>query len=468
MISAKLKKDLFYLSLLSSLLLRSSEGNNVNCPIKPQSSAQHPPLVIGHRGASFNLPEHTLAGYRLALEMGADYIEPDLVPTKDKHLVAVHNIDLNITTNIAKVFPDRFRIITEKSGSNKTGYFVQDFTLSEVRQLRVEQRVKDTPARSRFFDGLFPVPTLVEIIDLLAEWTYNAMPVLGRNPDMARPGLYIELKSPSLLLEDAEIKVEDLLIETIKAHPHSPDLFFNESRCASLKRGEYIVPPLVMQNFEYETLAHLRSVFEEDKDTFKNVIPPSILIVSHKMCQDPEPLWNEIRSVKLDGVAPEKSCLLEGKAGEGRDFMNTAFERNLAVHPWTERAEIEFVKDRFVDAASELSYLFCDLKVKGIFAENVDVAIRVVALGCEADKKIEEEEIVEEELQATLGTCGSKKAQEWLLGFLLVLSGFVAASIIFLLRAAKRQLKMSVPSNDGYDNSVDVGEINDENENEII
>mmetsp|Transcript_12149 Transcript_12149/g.26589 ORF Transcript_12149/g.26589 Transcript_12149/m.26589 type:complete len:178 (-) Transcript_12149:1735-2268(-) len=74
------------------------------------------PLVIGHRGSSYNLPEHTLASYRLALELGADYIEPDLVPTSDGVLVACHSIDLNITTNVAEVFPDRYRLDVSHSG----------------------------------------------------------------------------------------------------------------------------------------------------------------------------------------------------------------------------------------------------------------------------------------------------------------------------------------------------------------
>jgi glycerophosphoryl diester phosphodiesterase len=120
------------------------------------------PLVIAHRGASGHRPEHTLESYRLAIEMGADFIEPDLVSTKDGRLVARHEPDITQTTDVAQrpEFADRKRCVTI-DGVAHTGWFTVDFTLEELRTLRA---VQPRPYRSKEFDGMFAVPTLEEII----------------------------------------------------------------------------------------------------------------------------------------------------------------------------------------------------------------------------------------------------------------------------------------------------------------
>jgi glycerophosphoryl diester phosphodiesterase len=125
------------------------------------------PLVIAHRGASGHRPEHTLESYRLAIEMGADFIEPDLVATKDGRLVARHEPDITQTTDVAErpEFAGRRRSVTIDDVPH-TGWFTVDLTLEELRSLRA---VQPRPYRSKEFDGLFQVPTLEEIIALAKE-----------------------------------------------------------------------------------------------------------------------------------------------------------------------------------------------------------------------------------------------------------------------------------------------------------
>ena len=336
------------------------------------------------------MPEHTLAGYRLALELGADYIEPDLVPTKDGHLVAIHSVDLNITTNVDVVFPNRRRNDKHMpEGSKDSGYYVQDFTLEEIKQLRVKQRVEDTPARSRYFDGLFEVPTLVEIIDLLHEWNVNARPYVGldRQKIKGRAGLYAELKKPAFLKQDAGIDVADLLLAELKGNPTAREMFLDMHECAHLKADEYQVPPLVLQCFDRDTLAYLHEKFSTDQDlSYGSFPPPMVLLLSYKDCNN-EDMWYAIQRMNVAAVGPDKRCLLEtNEEGLGRDFVNSAKEHELGIHAWTERLETEFVDtDRFATAEEELRYLFCDLEIEGIFAENVDVAVRVSSIECDKD-----------------------------------------------------------------------------------
>jgi len=122
------------------------------------------PLVIGHRGTHGYLPAHTLEGYALAIELGADFIEPDLVSTKDGHLIARHEPNLIATTNVKDhpEFASRKRVAVI-DGAAEEGFFASDFTLAEIKRLRAVQDFADRPQQ---FNGKFEIPTLQEIIDL--------------------------------------------------------------------------------------------------------------------------------------------------------------------------------------------------------------------------------------------------------------------------------------------------------------
>ena len=122
-----------------------------------------PPIVIAHRGASGERPEHTIAAYRLAIAQGADFIEPDLVLTKDGVLVARHENEISETTNVADrpEFADR-KMTKTIDGSKVTGWFTEDFTLAELKTLRARERLPKL--RSTDYDGQFDIPTFEEIL----------------------------------------------------------------------------------------------------------------------------------------------------------------------------------------------------------------------------------------------------------------------------------------------------------------
>src|SRR6266508_2306730 len=122
------------------------------------------PLVLAHRGASGYRPEHTLAAYELAIEMGADFIEPDLVITRDGVLIARHEHEMSATTDVARR-PEfaGWKVTKRVAGKDVTGWFAEDFSLAEIKKLRARQWV---PTRSKAYDGRYEIPTLQEIIDL--------------------------------------------------------------------------------------------------------------------------------------------------------------------------------------------------------------------------------------------------------------------------------------------------------------
>ncbi|WP_269473276.1 glycerophosphodiester phosphodiesterase family protein [Kineobactrum salinum] len=153
------------------------------------------PIVIAHRGASGYLPEHTLAAKAMAHAMGADYIEQDVVLSSDGVPLVLHDIHLDTTTDVARRFPARAR--------DDGRYYAIDFSLEEIRQLRVHERRAGATAGEAAFPHRFPlgpgmmtVPTLAEEIDLIAGLDHSR----GR-----RTGLYIELKAPTSTVRRARI-----------------------------------------------------------------------------------------------------------------------------------------------------------------------------------------------------------------------------------------------------------------------
>ena len=171
------------------------------------------PIVIAHRGASAYRPEHTLAAYQLAIDMGADYIEPDLVSTKDRVLVARHENEISGTTDVATrpEFANRKRTKVI-DGTPLTGWFTEDFTLAELKTLRAIERIPDLRPANTAFNGLYQVPTLQEVIDL------------AQREDV---GIYPETKHPTYF-DSIGLSLEEPLVRTLRANrldkPHA-DVF---------------------------------------------------------------------------------------------------------------------------------------------------------------------------------------------------------------------------------------------------
>jgi glycerophosphoryl diester phosphodiesterase len=198
--------------------------------LAPLPAAAQDMLIIAHRGASAERPEHTLAAYERAIDQGADYIEPDLVATKDLVLVSRHENELSGTTDVAtrEEFEDRRR---EKTidGRLVAGWFAEDFTLAELRTLRAKERIPTLrPANARF-DGLYQVPTLADIVKL----------VRAREAETGRRiGLYPELKHPAFLLQSEGIDLVDLLLRDFRQLGITPQdpVFIQSFEIAPLQR----------------------------------------------------------------------------------------------------------------------------------------------------------------------------------------------------------------------------------------
>lgn len=352
----------------------AERSGNKQCGLTVPSSVTSRPnkVLIAHRGASFHLPEHTLVAYRLALELGADYIEPDLVATKDGKLVAYHSLDLNATTNVATVFPpDR---MSHSEFANRTGYWIYDFTLEDVQKLTVRQRLPE--ARSTVLDGHFKIPTLQEILVLLDTWNNDVLPQL--TSAKKRAGMYVEIKDPKWFAVDTQLKPADLFLTELKASPHTTSMF-NDTDCGSLKFDEYLTPPLVIQCFDGETLKYLSEQWTQNYGT--SPPPPMVLLGGFEDCLE-EDWWFHIGEWThfVHGVGPDKKCFAEETSA--KSIIERAREHELAVHVWTERPETTFVLDNFDNVEQEMDYLLCKVGVDGLFTEDIVGAAVLIAKGC--------------------------------------------------------------------------------------
>src|SRR5690349_1151594 len=173
-----------------------------------QSKRRHSTLVIGHRGTAGYRPEHTLASYELAARMGADFMEPDLVMTKDGVLVDRHEPEIGGTTDVAAhpEFADR-RVTKQLDGKPVTGWWVEDFTLAELKTLRAEERLPTVRTESASYDGQFEVPTLSEVLALRQQLSTQTGRTIGVIPEIKH----------STFLHEAGFDPEVAVVEELEA-----------------------------------------------------------------------------------------------------------------------------------------------------------------------------------------------------------------------------------------------------------
>lgn len=294
------------------------------------------PIVIAHRGASGYLPEHTLVGASLAYGLGADFLEPDLVLTKDNVPIILHDVSLDDTSNVVEIFPDRKR----KDGR----YYAIDFTLKEIKQLRVHERI-DLKTREPVYPNRFPlklshfeIPTWVELIELL----------IGLNKSTGKlVGLYPEIKEPEFHL---------------KEHKDIGKIVANITKKYEAALGE---APLYWQCFHSETLKRLKSELEskyprilliEDGDLVLNDI--------HKLAKQLE----EIASYS-HGIGPSLSHVFDSQ-GHSTRLVELAHKQGLLVHTYTVRSDS--LPGYVNNLEGLLKKLFHEEKVDGVFTDFTD------------------------------------------------------------------------------------------------
>jgi len=270
-----------------------------------QQQAQHmwntldgnPPLIIAHRGASGYLPEHTLEGYALAIDQGADVVEPDLVFTRDGVLVVRHDRYLSTTTDVAEhpEFTARKRsdsYYEQSEGEAREDWWIEDFTLAEVKTLRARQ---PRESRSKLWDGLYEIPTFDEILTLVTTKAKEAGRPVGVYPETKHPGFF----------------------ESIGHNFEAPLLTALDG---------FDVGPVFIQSFEASILKRLKG-----KTDAKLVQ----LILEETPGAGPNIPLADI-SEYADVVGPPKTLVLNDKM-LSPGFVAEAHALNISVHPWTYR-----------------------------------------------------------------------------------------------------------------------------------
>lgn len=295
--------------------------------------------LFAHRGASALRPEHTLAAYAKAIADGADYVEPDLVITKDGVLVARHEAFLAETTDVASrlEFAGKHTIKTI-DGRRQDGWFVEDFTLAELKTLRAVERLPRVRPQNTAYDGMFQILTWDEIIDFTAAHAATTGRVIGLVPELKHSTYFKSIGLP----------LEDRFLATIAAHEYT-------RRC-----------PLEIQSFEVANLKYIRSVIGKQKNVRlmqlveRGDIRPADVVVAGgeltfgKMCSKQG--LRDIASY-ADVVAPPTRALIplqaDGKLGQPTSLIADAHDAGLLVHTWTFRPENRFLPADYRDNQGE-------------------------------------------------------------------------------------------------------------------
>ena len=284
-------------------------------------------LIIAHRGASGERPEHTLAAYERAIDQGADYVEPDLVVTKDGVLIARHENEISGTTDVSsrEDFVDRQRSKTI-DGELISGWFAEDFTLEELRTLRARERLPQLRNANARFDGLYPVPTFKEIVMLVRAKEAET----GR-----RIGIYPELKHPNFLLQQEGIDVVDLLALELKeaGYTSADDAIF-------------------VQCFEIGPLRRF--------DRMSDVRLVQLIAVVGGPADEPDLSYDEMLSSSglaeiatyADAIGPDMRLVL-GEDSQPTDLVAAAHRAGLQVHSWTVRKENVFLPPALRSSSDE-------------------------------------------------------------------------------------------------------------------
>ena len=322
------------------------------------------PLVIGHRGAPGYRPEHTRASYRLAIEMGVDAVEPDVVATKDGVLVLRHENEISGTTDVAErpEFADRRRT-KSFAGEEWTGWFTEDFTWAELSTLRCRERLPELRPDSASFDGEEPI---LRLLDLLAILDGADRPVR----------MVLEVKHAAYF---AAIGLD--LVPLIERDLHAAGWWGDRDR-------------LIVESFEPSVLTRMQErglpatyiyLMEADGS-------PADLVVSQgsaapTYADEMRPAGLDAVADRFDGISLDKRIILApnrlGRATGPAPVVDDAHERGLLVYTWTARPENRFLLREFRDGADPAQFgdfeaewsILADAEVDGVFVDHADLGL---------------------------------------------------------------------------------------------
>jgi len=311
----------------------------------PTHTTRRKPIVIAHRGASGYLPEHTLAAYSVAILQGADYIEPDLVMTRDGELIARHDNRLDLTTDVA-ARPEfaRRRATKEIDGVSVTGWFSEDFTLAEIKRLRAVERIPDIRPANRRFDGQFTVPTLREILDLVRAHEQLAGRRIGVYPETKHPTYFARLGLP----------LEPPLVALLRDYGYT-------------RKDD----PVYLQSFEPSSLQTLRA------------LTPLPLI--QLLDEAGAPMFDDMATpaglarvaAYADGIGPNKERIM-ARDGTNRmlptptNLVRDAHAAGLLVHAYTFRAENYFLPAGLRRGADPTAHGDLEAEIRAFLAAGID------------------------------------------------------------------------------------------------
>ena len=336
------------------------------------------PIIIGHRGNAGERPEHTLAGYQRAIDIGADFIEPDLVSTKDGVLIARHEVNIKDTTNVADhpEFADRFTTKTI-DGAAESGWFADDFTLAEIKTLRAKERLA---FRDQSFNGLYEIPTLQEIIDLVKQ---------NEAATGKKIGIYPETKHPTYHAAEG-LALEEPLVAILKQNNFTDPtrVFIQSFEVGNLKKLNTLIDLPLIQLLDANDVALDGSLIENQ---------PYDFVVSGDTRT-----YGDIRSAEglkevasyADGIGPWKRMIVSVKGvdangdGEADDvngdgavndadktltaptsLITDAHAAGLLVHPYTFRDEARYLASDYKGDPEKEIRQFIELGVDGFFTD---------------------------------------------------------------------------------------------------
>jgi glycerophosphoryl diester phosphodiesterase len=402
------------------------------------------PLVIGHRGASGYRPEHTLVSYRLAIQQGADFIEPDLVATKDGRLVTRHEpvlaivqldatgqivldangkpIVLQETTNVAELpqFADKLAV-KMLDGFRLGGWFTEDFTLAEIKTLRARERIPATrPANTKYNDKL-EIPTLEEVIDLVKEVERETGKKIGIYPETKHP-TYFAKEGTRIDGTPIDTSLGTLLIDVLrkKRFTDPKRVFIQSFEFANLiELQKSIMPaarvnlplvqlyddiPALPYDMHYNALngANLAAIYGglagvvsiTPTTTYGDLLTePALVYIARAYAEGIGPwkntfLLREPLTPPIDGNGDGNAQIATRLTGAVAPYLQIALDQGLEVHPYTLRAEEEFLTanpdgtpQNVVDEALQLYELgvtgfFIDQPVCGDIARDIFVKLQ--------------------------------------------------------------------------------------------